>query len=422
MALIGLAGPAAAQSTIRSEIFNQDIPDDSSRGRNIGVLDRDHPEYDGLGVPLGSFTAYPSLAVGGGYETNIFGTKADKVGDGYAQVDPQLTAGSNWSRNAVGASLGADIKEFFSHGDENEQGWHALVDGRYDLGDKDAVYAGFNAQKLYEEQDSGFYPIGAAAPLGYIDTDAFAREEHKVNRIRLVVSADYHTFTYDNVAAVGGGTLSQSFNNHNDWRVTGLAEYALTPDTAVFAEVSHLKNTYTDTTPNGGQDLDGDENRYLMGINADLPVLVRGSVGVGYVQRSYDDPAFQGVSGLALDVHLQYFPTTLLTLSGSVKRTVEDSIDFDNAGFVSTNSQVRADYELLRDLLLNAEVAYENDAYRTVARNDDITTFGGGATYNLNRNTALHGYASHTNRASTGALLGPTFTETRFLLTLILKL
>ena len=413
---------AAAQPSIRSTLFNQDIPDDSDRGRNVSVADRDHPEYDALGIPLGAFTAYPSLFLGAGYLSNVFGTKTDKVGDGYFDIDPQLTVVSDWGRNAIGATVGTNARVFATQSTENEDGWHVQLDGRYDISHDDTLNAGFTAAKLYEERDSGFYPVGAAAPLGYVDTDTFVRGIHKTGVISLAVSADYHTFDFDNVAAIGGGVLQEGFNSHNDYRLTGRGEYALTPDTALFAEVSHQHNTYTDIAANGGQDLNGDENRFLFGGNFDLTHLVRGSVGLGYVQRSYDDQAFQGVSGVAVDAHVQYFPTTLVTLSGSVRRTVEDSVDFDNAGFIATVSEVRADYELLRNLLLNAEVDYENDAYRTVDRTDDITTIGAGATYNLTRNVGIGAYASQTNRASTGTVLGPTFTETRFVLSLNLKI
>lgn len=420
--VLGAAGAAHAQDALRSTLFNQDIPDDYNRGRNISVLERDHPEYDALGVPLGGFTLYPSATLGGGYLDNVFGTSTGKVGDGYFDIDPQVAVTSNWSRNSVAATVGADIREFVTQTAENEQGWHVLLSGRYDLTNNDYFTGGFTARKLYEEQDSGFYPTGAAAPLGYLDTDTYLRYNHETGRIRLVLSGDYHTFNYDSVAAIGGGSLSQSFNDHNAWRGTAHGEYNLTPDAGLFVEVSHQQNTYTDIGPGGGQDLNGDENRFLVGGNFDLTALIRGSVGLGYIERNYDDHAFRGVSGLAVDAHAEYFPTPLITLSGSVQRTLQDSIDFDAGGFVSTISQARADYELLRSLLLNVEINYENDAYRTVSRTDNITTVGGGATYNLNRNVAVQGYAAYTDRASTGNLLGPVFTETRFVLSLIFKI
>ena len=216
--------------------------------------------------------------------------------------------------------------------------------------------------------------------------------------------------------------MDESFNNHTSGRVTGHAEYSLTPDTAVFAEVSYQQNTYTNISLNGGQDLNGDEERYLVGADFDLTHLVRGSVGIGYVSRSFQDNAFKGVSGVAADAHVQYFPTPLLTVSGSLRRTSEDAIDFDTGGFLDTVSEVRIDYELLRNVLLNAEVNYENAAYQTVSRNDDITTEGGGATYQLNRNVGVELSAAHIHRASTGLLLGPTFTENTVVLRLKLKI
>ncbi|MGC1304246.1 MAG: outer membrane beta-barrel protein [Caulobacteraceae bacterium] len=418
-----LAGASAARAqtqALTSQLFNQDIPEDYDRGRNISVLERPHPEYDALGIQAGQFDLYPSLSTGLGYSDNIFGTRDGKVSDEYFEIDPQLTLGSDWKRNSVSASVGADLKEFVSHSEENEQGWHVLLNGRYDVTNDDYLVAGFTAHKLYEEQDSGFYPTGAAAPLGYVDADAFVRANHQTGRIHLILSGDYHTYTYDSVAAVGGGELNQNFNDHNAWRVTGRGEYSLTPDTALFTEITHQQNDYTHAGT--GQNLDGTEDRYLVGANFDLTALIRGSVGAGYIERSYDDPAFHAVSGFATDVHLEYFPTTLMTISGSVKREIDDSVDFNVGGFFDTSSQLRVDYELLRDLLLNAEVNYEDDDFNGVSRDDHITTFGGGAHYNMNRNIGIEVYGAYTDRSSTGHLLGPIFSETRFILTLYYKI
>jgi hypothetical protein len=416
----GGAVHAQAAPEMRSQLFNQDIPEDYNRGRNISVLERPHPEYDALGIEEGQFTLFPSLSTGAGYSDNIFGTRDSKVSDEYFEIDPQLTLNSNWERNAFSASVGADIKEFVSHAEENEQGWHAQVSGQYDITNNDYLVAGFTAHKLYEEQDSGSYPTGAAAPLGYVDTDTYLRANHQTGRIHLIASGDFHTYTYDSVPAVAGGQLAQDFNDHNAWRVTGRGEYNLTPDTALFGEVTHQENTYTHTSL--GQNLDGTENRYLTGANFDLTALIRGSIGAGYIERSYNDPMFHGVSGLAADAHLEYFVTPLVTLTGSVKREIDDSVDFNVGGFFNTTSQVRVDYELLRDLLLNAEVSYEDDDFRGVSRTDHITTFGGGAHYNLNRNIGIEAYGAYTDRSSFGHLLGPIFSETKFILTLYYKI
>ncbi len=416
---LAVAPAAHAQQAMQSQLLNPDIPPDYSQGRNVSVLERPHPEYDALGWHEGGFTIFPTLSTGFGYSDNIFGTRDNKVGDEYFAVAPQVTINSDWSRNAISATVGADLREFVSHASEDEQGWHVALNGRYDISSNDYLVAGFTAHKLYEEQDSGYYPTGAAAPLGYVDTDTFLRANHQTGRLHLILAGDFHTYSYDSVLAVGGGQLAQNFNDHNAWRVTGRGEYNLTPDTALFTEISHTDNTYTHT--NLGQDLSGTENRYLTGANFDLTALIRGTVGVGYIQRDYDNAAFRAVSGLATDVKLEYFPTTLLTVTGSVKREIDDSVDFNVGGFISTQSQLRADYELLRNLLLNAEVTYEDDAFHGVSRDDHILTYGVGGHYNFTRNIGVEAFGSYTDRSSFGTLLGPIFSETKFILTLYFK-
>src|SRR5271163_1858458 len=68
--------------------------------RGASVLDRPRPEYDPLGLRLGSFFLYPKLELGELYSDNVFATQSNKKTDFITVVSPTLDLRSNWSQNA----------------------------------------------------------------------------------------------------------------------------------------------------------------------------------------------------------------------------------------------------------------------------------------------------------------------------------
>jgi len=56
---------------------------------------------------------------------------------------------------------------------------------------------------------------------------------------------------------------------------------------------------------------------------------------------------------------------------------------------------------LLRNVILQATVGYENDIFKGTSRNDHITTVGLGAKYLINQRISLYGRYDHGGRDST---------------------
>ena len=411
---LALLPVCAHAQTIGQALLDSEIPDGRRLGRNVAVLDRPQPDYDAVGVPVGAFLVFPRLEVGPGYDSNVLGVESNKTSDVYAGLSPNVFVTSAWSRHQVSASAGADLREYASQTSENEEAWHVQLDGRLDVVDQDTITGGFEARKLYDERNSGFYPVGAAAPLGYSKTGGYLRYTKEDGRVRAVVSADSFVYRYDSVPALSGGRIDQSFNNQTTSRFSVRGEYGLTPDTALFAQYSHVIKDYE---ASGSLDLSSTEERGVSGFTADVSALVRASIGVGYIARSYNQPGFQAVSGLAANGLVQYFPTQLTTISASVRRTVEDSVDFNVSGFFDNQVRLRVVHELLRNVILSTYVNYENDDYRGISRNDNIATAGASALYRFSRNVGVNADLSYTNRTTTDRAAGPVFDETRFLVT-----
>jgi hypothetical protein len=414
-----LISTAVVAQTIQSTLLDPELPDDYSRGRNISVMERDRPEYQPLGIQQGQFTLFPSVEGGFGYSSNVFATQSHETGDGYFILNPTLTVQSNFATNALNFSAGGLLREYFSQASENENGWFVTADGRLDIDQYDNFAAGLVARHVYEERDSGGYPTGAAAPVPVTLTGIYTRLVHETGRIRAYGAFDATDFNYTSVPLIGGGTLTQADRDRYVLRFTGRGEYALTPESAVFAQYTYTDSHYLNDVSLGIPDRSSNESKFLTGATFDLTALVRGSIGVGYLRRDYHSP-YRSLDGLTLAVKVEYFPTQIDTVTFAARRLIQDSIIGQSGGYFNNGVDLREDHELLRNLLLHAAIDYEDDKFDSVAREDKIAIFEAGAKYLVSQIVDLQGTMNYTSRTSdvgTAIAPGPKFDEFRFMFT-----
>ena len=127
----------------------------------------------------------------------------------------------------------------------------------------------------------------------------------------------------------------------------------------------------------------------LAGANFELSNVTRGEIGVGYLRQSYDDPAFKDIEGFGARGQVEWFPTQLTTVTFTASRVIEDSGIPGSAGYINTSLGAQIDHELLRNVILTGQLAWGDDDYDTLDREDKRLRAGVSATYLLNRGVGL---------------------------------
>jgi hypothetical protein len=245
----------------------------------------------------------------------------------------------------------------------------------------------------------------------------------KVGRIRIAGSGAYTNYNFLPAKVAGGGLVNQDNRDRNVVTLDGLLEYAISPDTSVFAQIDYDHSDYRTLLSPGVANRDSDTIRVLAGVSLDITSLIRGRIGIGYIDRKYQSPIYKDLKGFSADINLEYFPSALTTLGLSVKRRVDDAGIGVSGGYVSTAGALKVDHELLRNVLVNARVSYEIGDYKDVNSKAKIFRTGIGANYMMSRLLSLKADVSYGERKNSGsALLGPSFNETRGQLTLALRL
>lgn len=461
LAALGMAGGASAQSaplTSLSEALplpalDIDIDNAYGRGRNVSVLERERPEYASLGEHVGSFTLFPKLETALAYDTNVYATHKNVASDGLAIVKPAFELQSNWSRHAVEFGAGGEFHEFVSNSSQNQTGWFTHANGHLDVYGDSYLAFGADAEHSYESRTNAGSPADAAKPVPQNTEGAYVRGIWQLNRFRTTLGVEDRESDYENVPAQNvntraiRGVLDESALNHNDWRLIGREEFAISPDTAVFGQFGYSSTNYTRphvtvalngsaNAPIGTVSRNSNEVRGMVGANFDFAALMRGEFGVGYVDREYETIAshsYPTISGAMFEGKLEYFPSELTTVTLVASRLVQDAIySISSGGYFDNQVNLRVDHELLRNLLLNAAVGYDQQEYQGADRHDHVFTVQGGANYFVNRSVGLGVTVNYADRNANGsvftnsanpaaALAKPQFNITTVMFSLVLQ-
>lgn len=383
------------------------------RDRNTSVMDRPRPEYDALGRRVGAFTAYPAASFGVVHDDNIFGSASNEVSDTALSGAAELLLSSNWSRHMLSFFGLVSHNEYLDVSSESHTDFTLRATGRVDVQRATALGGSVYYQDLTELRTSSSVPLNAAEPIDYSLTGVEAYVSHERGRVLLGARSTWRSYDYSSVRSVTGGILDQSFRDRDIWTGTLRSDFALSPDTAFFIEGSYNNRNYDLAPPIVAFLRDSDGYEVLGGVNFDITNLIRGEIGAGYLRQSFDDPALPNVNGFGVRANVEWFPTQLTTVNFSAARSAEDSVFAGSSGYLSTRFSAGVDHELLRNLILSAELGYVIEDYKGIDREDERWSGTLAATYLMNRHVGVTGSYTYLEQNSSGTAIGRDYNANR---------
>src|SRR4051812_30070067 len=143
---------------------------DQSPGRlpqGAGVLDRARPEYDALGLPVGSFLLFPTLAAGMSYDDNILRVPGAPLDDVFWTFSPRLDLRSQWSQDLVQLYAQADDYEYDSHSSESRTNWIGGAKSEIGIAPGTLVDARLSYFDTHESRGSPDISTAALSPTSF---------------------------------------------------------------------------------------------------------------------------------------------------------------------------------------------------------------------------------------------------------------
>jgi hypothetical protein len=385
------------------------------------VLQRPRPEYDPLGLRFGNWFFYPKFEFDEVYNDNILATKSNRRNDFISVLAPALELRTRVPEvYDLDLTAGAAIGRYARFDGESYNDGFAAADGSYNITRNLVALGGVRVQRLHEERDSPDAPGNAAGPTQFTAATATAGLASRGLRFGWQVDGGIRHEDYDNVGAVGGGTIDESIRNVDIYSANLTGTYELAPNYQAFVRGGFNHRDYEKTF---FPDRNSDGYRIDAGGRFNLTGVTFGELFIGYLDQEYKSP-LPSIHGVDFGGRLVWNASQITTVSFNADRRVQDSNNFTGGifspGYLRSNVGVSVDHELLRNVLLNGFVNFQNDDYKGIDRNDDRFDLGGGARYMFTRNLYLGGSYTFTHRDSSGLASGSfnSFERNLFLLRL----
>lgn len=395
---------------------------DQENGIALDVRQRVRDEFTPVGIRLGSFQLFPSVAIGAGYDSNLFANPTDRKGAPLVQFEPSVSARSDFAKGEIQLDASSRLTRFPGNSDADETSYRFSAAGRYTVAPSTDLETGAQREQLIERRDSSGRPDGIVTPITFLQSQVYARLRRGDARFRGLANVDYTVFDFRSTRTLSPtgaiiDVVNQDARDQNSLRVSVRGEYMITMGFSVFIEGTGTRINYRlDQSAPGIPNLDGTNLTALVGIMFGPSQLIQGSIGVGYIRRSFKTNRFAAISGVAANADLRYFITPLVTLSFVASRSVEEAVLQNSTGFIANSLEGRADYELLRSLVLNAHGSYRYNDFRDSPRIDKIAEIGGGARYNANRRLSFDLDMTYLRRRVTNDAFSPNYSDVRAIL------
>lgn len=370
--------------------------------RGATVTERQRPDYDPIGVRLGGFFLLPALSVQESYNSNIFATNTNEQSDFITSIEPKVDLRSNWNNHALNLHADTRIVRFADHDNEDFEDYTLATDGRLDV-QRDFRLFGGAGYRVRHEQRSSPNDQGGSEPTEYDVLGLNLGVEKQFNRVSTRLDAKRDTYSYDSVRTSGGTTIDQGDRDRDQTEIALRTGYEFTPLREVYLLGAYNFREYDRATDRNGFRRDSDGYTIAVGTEYDLTGVTFLDAFVGYTVQDYDDARLQELKGWTAGAKLTWNVTRLTTLTGTLSREVEETILNNASGYFATRAEIRADHELLRNLLLNASLGYENDEFEGISRDDDYYLAGLGAKYLMNRFLSVSGGYGYRTRNSNAA-------------------
>jgi hypothetical protein len=355
---------------------------------NVSVAGRPRPDYDPLGIRAGGFLLYPSTSVAGSYTDNVFATEDDTDDDFFFNFLPALAVRSNFPRHAIAWTTEANIARHVSETDEDYEDFGTALTGRLDITRDNRLTAGVNFAREHESRDDPEDPGADVTdePLKYYGYGGDLGFQQDFNRLNfsLLGTVDRRDYT--------DGDEGDRDRNLFGGRVrTG---YFISPRINAFLQGGFRREVRDDQDTNR----DNDVYSASVGTQVDFTGLLFGEAFGGWSLQEFDDDEFDSENGFTYGANLTWNPTRLTSLRLEGQGGFEPS----DVGSSRLESEIglRVDHELLRNVLIGAEVSYQRDDFQDADRVDNRFDVGPDITYLINRYLSVGAGYTFTTRQS----------------------
>lgn len=320
-------------------------------------------------------TFTPTLQVGERYEDNFRAVEENEESSWITSVTPTFVLGAEGRKSAYKLAYSATGDVFHSSQDDNNTDHHLTGDAAYEFNSRNRLTLNTGYHKVEEtaaqstqsrrnmENDKystanigGVYSFGA-----------------KTARAQVDVGANYQELRYQN---------SNGLNADKERDTTALSStffYRVAPKTRMLVEARHTDYDYLSNTRRNSDNI-----ALLTGVTWDATAKTSGTVKFGAEKKRFDSSEVDDNSGSMWEVGVKWKPRTYSTFSLQTRRALDEGDD-DASSIQSQSTTLSWEHEWMARLTSNVSYSYTDQEYQDYERDDKLSVFGAGLTYEMRR-------------------------------------
>jgi hypothetical protein len=399
------------------------------------VTSRAHPEYDAVGEHVGAFTVYPRASLTDIYDDNVYALP-QKTGGDIVALTPSVDVSSNWGRNSLSVHMQYERDQYLDQPAESSNEYAISANAGLDVDSRSKLSFNLGAAQLTEPRSDPDSIQGLIAPVRYDLINGGASAYREFGRLRVDISAAASSYSFYNVQlapglyGIGGNDIfvvgGHDYYNEASRDEVAASEsvrlsWAIDPDLAFFTQVQPNQSNFIHAPLAALGSYNSTGYEVLTGVNGQLTHLIKYDVGVGYLDQHYSSAQISDVTGIAFNIDAIYNITQLITLKVSGNHSIQAAGIPGSAAANVDSASARADYELLRNLIISPYLAYYHYIYPGTTRIDSRYASGISATYLINRMLGLTASYSYLEQISNGTYGGYNFNDNRLSLALTVQ-
>lgn len=314
--------------------------------------------FAATGLRRGGLTFFPTLEIGGVATRNVARVATGADADVGLRLKPGLRVKSNWSRHQLSASGSAEFLRYLEHNELSTSGADVQATLRLDARHDTRIVL-----------ESGYVLTSTGASNTEVPDTAVgnrlshqmriaAAVEHDAGFVETRLKVGLLRATFDDVKLSGGGIEDNDDRNYVEPSVALRGTFNRGAMVRPFVEVAYVPRIHDNRHDRNGLARDSQGVSASLGLRIDDDPVWTGEVAVGYLLRSYDDPALETVHAPGVLANLQWRPTELTKIDLSAMLGIEETASATESGTIgwSTGATVTQSVRDNLDLIAAASL------------------------------------------------------------------
>ena len=340
--------------------------------------------------PDGAFVLRPTIDLVGGYDSNPGRTTVAK-GSAFITPAAELQARSDWGRHEFAADFRGSYTAFEATPELNIPYLDAKVASRVDVTDRTRAIVAGRYLLTAAQPDRPDLPSGLSNLPTYTVAGATAGILHRWNRFELGVNGAFDRTEWDNSKLADGTIVSNKDRDYNQYGVLARAGYELLPGVKPFVEVAADTRQHDLAVDVSGFSRDSNGIAAKGGTSFEITRKLTGEAAIGYLVRTYKDPALPDMRGVLVDASLVWAATGLTNVKFTAATVPQETTTPGVSGILSYDTGIQVDHAFRRWLIGTVRLGYGLDDFVGSLRQDTRYAASAALTYKLTRTVQVRG-------------------------------